>query len=185
MSDCGRLSRSENRSLPASVSAVDNKIATPEFSLAQPEEIINGVVKRIEGAAKDKGIRITVNVDRKLPPCLTDTRLLSDALYELLDNAVLYSHRGKEVVVSAFRKNGAVHFSVRDHGIGIPTEQQGSVFTKFFRGQNVPKEAIGAGIGLYLAHEYVSLLKGKIWFTSVEGEGSTFHILIPIKKLGV
>jgi len=70
-------------------------------------------------------------------------------------------------------------FQVMDRGIGITEEQKPLIFTKFFRGQNVPQDAHGAGLGLFIAREYVRLLGGKIWFESKLGFGTTFTVSIP------
>lgn len=66
-----------------------------------------------------------------------------------------------------------------DRGIGISDEQKPLVSTKFFRGQNVPRDAHGAGLGPFIAREYVRILGGKIWFDSRLGFGTTFTVSIP------
>jgi two-component system sensor histidine kinase VicK len=72
-------------------------------------------------------------------------------------------------------------FEIQDSGLGITSEQQPLVFTKFFRGSNFNStDIMGAGLGLYIAKGCVTLLKGKIWFKSEENKGTTFYVQIPM-----
>ena len=112
---------------------------------------------------------------------ITNKKLLLDALNVVLDNAVIYNHAGGRVEIKVKKCDHKVVVEVIDNGIGIPEENRPLVFTKFFRGSNFDTTAItGAGLGLYIAKEYVTILGGKIWFESEEGKGTTFFISLPI-----
>lgn len=67
---------------------------------------------------------------------------------------------------------------VQDFGIGIPEADQKNMFTRFFRAKNVTNIQ-GTGLGLTIVSRYLDLMKGKIWFESEEGKGSTFFVEIP------
>ena len=69
--------------------------------------------------------------------------------------------------------------TVRDEGVGIPLEEQEKLFERFFRASTSTGIA-GSGIGLHLASHLVHMHKGKIDFESIEGEGTTFRICLPI-----
>ncbi|HEU0000106.1 MAG TPA: ATP-binding protein, partial [Ktedonobacteraceae bacterium] len=72
-------------------------------------------------------------------------------------------------------------FSIGDHGIGIPLQQHGRIFSRFMRADNTYMHDIGGtGLGLYLCRELVERHGGRIWFKSVEGEGSTFYVSLPL-----
>ena len=72
-------------------------------------------------------------------------------------------------------------FSIEDHGIGIPQHQHGRIFSRFMRADNAYMHEIGGtGLGLYLCRELVERHEGRIWFKSVEGEGSTFYVSLPL-----
>ena len=71
--------------------------------------------------------------------------------------------------------------TVRDHGMGIPIEQQTYIFGRFARAENARQAAIpGTGLGLYLCRELLERQDGRIWFASVEGRGTTFTFEVPI-----
>ena len=71
--------------------------------------------------------------------------------------------------------------AVKDTGIGIPAAEQEKMFTRFFRSKNVlQSKAEGTGLGLYITKSIVNLHRGDVWFMSLEGQGSTFFISLPI-----
>lgn len=100
----------------------------------------------------------------------------------IFNNAVSYSPAGSRIEVGAELGMGTVKISVRDHGIGIPLDQQNKVFGKFYRASNVAKTIPGSGLGLYVAKSIVENHGGKIWFESKENLGTTFFVELPIKQ---
>lgn len=110
----------------------------------------------------------------------TDPRMFKRIMNVVLDNAIKYSDPNGTVKVSMATKDDTLEISVEDFGCGILEEEKPMVFTKFFRGRNIDTTAIaGAGLGLYIAQEYVKLLGGKIWFEP-KGKGTIFYITLPI-----
>ncbi len=72
---------------------------------------------------------------------------------------------------------------MQDFGFGIPKEEQGHIFDRFFRVKGKKENGIsGLGLGLYISYEIINQHKGKIWVTSEIGKGSTFYFTLPIKK---
>jgi signal transduction histidine kinase len=108
-----------------------------------------------------------------------DRKLLGRVLEEILDNAISYSDTARKVWFNVSLTLTGLLFEVKDEGIGIPPEQQGIVYTKFFRGQNIPPESIGAGLGLYISNELVKFMNGKIWFRSDSKDGTIFYVSLP------
>ncbi len=92
------------------------------------------------------------------------------------------AHRGGtiEVMIEKETQDGEARFQIRDHGMGIPREQQARVFGRFVRADNVRAARIsGTGLGLYLCRELVERHGGHIWFESEEGVGSVFFFTLP------
>ncbi len=161
------------------VSEADQGMVMPKIAPAKLVEIIESAVAAVADEAKKRNVVIAVEPVSAIASVETDGKLLSGSLEEILENAVRYGRDGGEIRVRV-RQNDSVVIEVRDGGIGIPERDQPLVFHKFFRGGNFDTTAVpGAGLGLYLASEYVKLLKGKIWFVSKEKQGTTFYVSIP------
>jgi signal transduction histidine kinase len=113
-----------------------------------------------------------------------DSARLARVLGNLLKNAVTYSPQGGEIVVRVQPEENDGHawavIAVTDHGIGIPEADLPRLFERFHRGSNVTGRIAGAGIGLAGARQIVEQHGGTISAMSVEGEGSTFTIRLPI-----
>ena len=81
-------------------------------------------------------------------------------------------------------KNDSLEYCVSDRGYGIPEHEQEKIFSRFFRASNIQKqETDGTGLGLYLAKIIIETSGGKIWFHSIEGQGTTFCFTIPLKGM--
>lgn len=108
-----------------------------------------------------------------------DRNLLSQAVSNLLSNAIKYSLAGGRMAISACSEGDEVVITVADNGIGIPANDLGHLFERYYRGGNV-SGVVGTGVGLYLVKIVVDLHKGSIEVESREGEGSRFIIRLPI-----
>lgn len=116
-----------------------------------------------------------------------DMRRIEQVLTNLIGNAIKYSPDGGEirVIVHENRMCGTVTIAVCDHGIGIPQNQSDQVFKRFGRTDNARRLGIdGAGLGLYVSRELVERHGGHIWFTSQQGQSTTFYLSLPLLPSG-
>lgn len=156
-------------------------------ALADIEAVVQFVVKSYQEEIEKREIKFEfIKPTEKLPLILIDVEKIRLAIQNLLDNAVRYSRPGGEVTISLRYGKKEIELSIKDTGVGIPKDQQGRVFTKFFRAANVMRmETEGTGLGLFIAKNIIEAHGGKIWFESEEGKGSTFYFTLLLeKKLG-
>ena len=110
-----------------------------------------------------------------------DVEKITLALKNLMENAIFYTKNKGKVRVSVVKKGKEIEFSVQDNGVGIPKSQQKRIFNKFFRGANVVRmQTQGTGLGLFITKNIIEAHKGKIWFQSKEGKGTTFFFTLPL-----
>ncbi len=101
-------------------------------------------------------------------------------LFILLDNAVKYSQRVKQIAISLREEGSFVIVSIRDYGIGIPKEELKNVFLRFYRVDKArSREQGGAGLGLSIAKEIIDKYGGQIALESEVGKGTTVELAIP------
>lgn len=137
-------------------------------------EVVNEITPRFEAA----GVTIAITIEPALTRVRGDRYRLQQVLGNLLDNALNHAPRGTAVEVEVTRGRGKrVGVTVRDHGPGIPREEQAHVFNAFFRGSHSRRR--GMGLGLMIARELVLGHGGRIWLRSRPGEGATFHFSLP------
>ena len=109
-----------------------------------------------------------------------DSKWTSEALFNLLDNAVKYTPPGGKISVSVVLWEMYVEVKVTDTGKGISESNQASIFRRFYREEEVHEQQ-GVGIGLYLAREIVTRQGGYIKVVSEPGHGSEFSIMLPVR----
>jgi heavy metal sensor kinase len=111
----------------------------------------------------------------------TDEAKLREVLLNLLHNAIEYNHPQGSVEMMVERHNGELRLEVRDTGIGIPPEARDRLFERFYRADPARGADGGhAGLGLAIVKGYVDLLGGTIAVHSIEGQGSTFCVRLPV-----
>lgn len=117
----------------------------------------------------------------KLPNIRVDKSVVTKVLDNLLTNAIEFNKEGVSIEVEATLKNGAIVTSVKDTGVGIPTEKLPEIFTEFFRMSGPLIQASkGTGLGLFISKHIVEKHGGKIWVESTLGKGSKFSFSLPI-----
>jgi signal transduction histidine kinase len=139
-------------------------------------------VESVEAArplADSKGITLTLDVCR-VPAVAGDRARLGQLIDNLVSNALKFTQAGR-VDLKIHEADGFVQIDVSDTGVGIPSEEQGQVFDRFFRTQGAHGQAIqGSGLGLAIAKAIVEAHRGRISVESREGEGTTFRVELPL-----
>jgi signal transduction histidine kinase len=125
-------------------------------------------------------VSLRTRVDATIPHVRGDGERLRQLLINLITNAVKYTVTGDEVEVIAATDDGAVEISVRDHGPGIPPEQQKLIFEKFGRVNHGGKSKPGAGLGLFIARSIAEAHGGTLDVESEPGAGATFTLRLPL-----
>jgi signal transduction histidine kinase len=124
---------------------------------------------------------IELDLDPLLPVLIGDADRLTQVVTNLLSNAIKYSPTGGAVELQTKGAGRSVTFTVRDHGIGIPTEQLEKIFDRYSRVETLETRVIqGTGLGLPIVRQIVQLSEGKVWATSEEGQGAVLHVELPL-----
>lgn len=145
--------------------------------------LVRDVIQEFQREIEDRGFELRCSVEPGEHPVDADAEALARALWNLLDNAVKYSADRREIDVSVGQTSGEVSISVRDHGIGIPAGDETRIFEKFVRLAAATSGGIkGSGIGLAMAQHIVAAHGGTLRVKSVEHEGSTFTIVLPLQE---
>lgn len=152
-----------------------------ELSRIAVGRFLEQVVDSLRPLARDKDIKLSVEVPSDFPEIVTDQRMLNQIVVNLVSNAIKFTPEGSVRVIA--RRNGtSVHIAVEDTGIGIPPEDLPFVFEEFHRSSRPGPRPPGTGLGLAISKRLAELLGGKITVQSKENIGSTFTLVLPITR---
>ena len=144
-------------------------------------ELVAEVVEGFQTIAEEKSVSVSGLPKGRLPIIQADRDKLHQILSNLIQNAVKFTPTGGETRVEAeVIEGGFVRISVVDTGCGIPPHELNKVFDRFYRGDSVPPEARGAGLGLAITKSLVEMHGGQIRVESTPGRGSRFSFTLPI-----
>lgn len=159
--------------------------STLEFNMTSMDmvSLAKGVIEDLRPLADRKELALTVEAPDSIPLITADPDRLEQVLKHLVDNAVKFTPNGGQVGVRIAHdpERGAVAIDVWDTGIGIPPEAMHKLFTRFYQVDSSNTRLYGGtGIGLSLVKELVGRHGGDVSVESRVGEGSTFHVLLPV-----
>lgn len=140
-------------------------------------DFLHEVIEEMKPQLKEKQ-NLTLQLIGKEKSIHTDPKVLRNILFNLISNASKYSEAGKSIAINVTFWENHFEIAVIDQGIGIPKDDIKHLFERFFRASNAG-QVQGTGLGLNIVKRYVELLNGEINFTSQEGKGSTFTIILP------
>lgn len=144
-------------------------------------DIIKSVIADTAETLNKKNITIVYegNIPEKVY-CSCDNNKMSRVFSNIILNSVKYSPENSSVRIGYIDANTSHTIYIKDSGIGIPDSQKDGMFKKFFRANNArDAHSGGTGLGLYFSKLIVEKHRGKIWYESMEGKGTTFFISLP------
>lgn len=143
-------------------------------------EIAERIMKQLQPLAELRDINLVLETFRPVTVDLDEVKF-SQALINLIENGIKYNKDGGYVRVSVNSDHQYCFIHVEDSGIGIPEESLGEIFERFYRAdKSHSKEIEGTGLGLSITRDIVRLHHGQIKAASIEGEGTTFDIRVPL-----
>jgi len=143
--------------------------------------MIESTATSIEKYAEVKGIRIIFDTNVEECVCGVDPQAIDRIVMNLVSNALKFSPNGSEVLVSVVVDEEKIKISVKDEGIGIPEDEQKSIFNRFIQSkQNKKEEHSGSGIGLDLVNYLSKAHGGEVELFSKAGNGAQFIVTLPL-----
>jgi len=149
-------------------------------------DLVRSTLESYRFEIEQNGFQLEEKIEDNLPPLQVDREAIARSLLNLVNNAVKYSNSVKYLGVNLYRQNGSVNLEVIDHGIGIPTNEQGKIFEKFYRACDpLVHNTKGSGLGLSLVRHIVEAHGGEVGVESSPGQGSKFTITLPVQNPAV
>ena len=146
------------------------------------DDLVQDVVESHRVLAEEHDVQFVLDLKADDPPVRLDVSRFTQALVNLLSNAAKYSPAGETVTILTRRlEDGHIRISVADNGPGIPEEFQPRIFDRFSQADSSTTRRVGGnGLGLNITKNLVEAFDGEISFDTKVGEGTVFHILLPI-----
>ncbi len=150
------------------------------ISFKEPLDVINDYAQTL--ATKNK-INFSISYDGELPSVYIDQDRIILVLQNLVDNAMKYTPSSGKIEINIKNTKAWLNVSVKDNGVGIPSDDQKKLFTKFFRAKNVVRmQTEGSGLGLFIVKNIIEKHNGKMNIKSKEGIGTEISFSLPISN---
>ena len=163
-----------------SISALESQQARLSFGPVMMRAAAQSVLDELTQQAQQKSITISQEVPERLPAVRADAQRLHQVLFNLLDNAIKYTHAGGHVTIRATEKDDVIETVVADDGPGIGPEHLPHIFERFYRVDKArSRELGGTGLGLSIVKHIIQSHGGRVWAESQLEKGSTFYFTLP------
>lgn len=156
-------------------SYAEEKMISVSPAMIELDVLLKKSCQSVELEAIKKNIRILSDPDRYI--VYADPKWTEEVFGNIIENAIKYSPAGSDITVKTLPYESFVCVRIEDHGIGIPEQEQGKVFQRFYRGTNVTDKQ-GFGIGLYLAREVLRKQQGYIRIKSELKKGTVVEVFL-------
>ena len=167
-----------------------SKIDAGALQIVEVVEDLQGFLERLvdfwSARAEEKGVGLVLNLDPTVPEyVLMDALRLRQVLFNLIGNALKFTEAGAVEICADARPESEgvalVHIAIRDSGVGIASAHLPMLFERFSQADDSEiRKFGGTGLGLAIAKQLTELMGGRVWVESTPGEGSTFHVEIPM-----
>ena len=147
------------------------------------DTVLEEVVKARSHDAVEKKQSMSIEVEGELPLINADRRRIRDVFNNILDNSIKYTEEGGRVRIGARDEGKMIHVWIRDNGVGIPLENLGKIFDRFYivASDDLSHQVNRIGLSLPISKGIVEAHGGRLWVESQVGKGSVFHISLPKK----
>lgn len=151
------------------------------------QDLISGIINILKIKAEEKGIELTLDIEKSIPSVLTsDPVKITQILTNLIGNAIKFTHEGSvKVIVNLLERNAdtvKLGFLISDTGVGVPKEKISHIFNEFEQaGTEITREFGGTGLGLSISKKLIELFGSSIQVESDLGKGSTFSFRLNLK----
>ena len=146
-------------------------------------QVIRSTAASFEGTCRSKRIRIELVLTGERLSVIADKSKIEQVLYNLLDNAIKFSHPDSSIKIETSEKHGKIFVSVKDSGIGIPKDSLRLIFDRFYKTDlSRGKDKKGTGLGLSITKEIIQAHNENINVISTEGVGSEFIFTLPVDE---
>lgn len=173
LSDTERLTKLTNNLLALNNLNVNGCVL--EKTAFDINKVIRNVAMSFEGTCTKKGIGIDLVLTGEVLPVVADEEKIKQVLYNLLDNAIKFSHSNSTIKIETTEKHSKIFVSVKDAGIGIPKDDIKFVFDRFYKSDySRGKDKKGTGLGLSIVKEIINAHEENINVISTEGVGTEF-----------
>jgi two-component system sensor histidine kinase KdpD len=159
------------------MSRLESGIIKPKKDWTDINDLIYSLVKKIEDNHVKQ--RISININPDLPLFKTDKGMLEQIIFNLINNACLYTPPDSTINISAMQHADILQIIIEDNGKGFPVDEINNVFEKFYRLKNT--KTGGTGLGLSIVKGFAEALKGTVQLTNIDTGGSKFIVEVPCK----
>ena len=165
---------------------MDTKLGLGKLEIRQQtlrnSDLIQKVIVTFSPLAKAKDVRLIAELDSDLPSVWADQARLFQVFSNLIGNALKFTPANGSITLRTTRRDSQVQFSVEDTGPGIAPNELPNVFYRYWQSKSGSGKGHGLGLGLAIAKGIVEARGGKIWVSSILGQGAAFHFTIPIAQ---
>lgn len=173
ISETDRLSKLTNNLL--SLNNIDSRKNRLNMEIFDINAVIRRTIETFEGTCSSKGIKFDLTFCAKALPVYADLEKINQVLYNLVDNAIKFSHQNSKIFISVTERGEKAFISVKDTGIGIPKESLNKIWERFYKTDlSRGKDKKGTGLGLSIVKEIINVHQENIDVISTEGVGTEF-----------